>query len=83
MKQKANHAGVKPWDGNSSYSEEVGLTMCYMSSVCEQNGWIVDSGATSHMCKDHRHFTEMHTLDKPLEIMLGMDMPWKQLAKGS
>ena len=56
MKQKANHAGVKPWDGNSSDSEEVGLTTCYMFSVCKQNGWIVDSEATSHTCNDHRLF---------------------------
>ena len=31
----------------------------------------MDSGATSHMCNNQKHFSELHPLDKPLEVMLG------------
>ena len=56
--------------------------MCYVSSVCKQNDWIVESGATSHMCNDCRLFIEMHTLDKPLEIMFGDGHALEAAGKG-
>ena len=33
--------------------------------------WIVDSGATSHVCHDRSLFTELQNLEKPLDIILG------------
>ena len=71
MKQNANHAGVQQRDENCSDSEDAVLTACHVSSVSQQNGWIVDSGATSHMCNNRKLFTKMHTLEKSLEVMLG------------
>ena len=70
-KQKENHAGVQQRYENCSDSEDAVLTACYVSSVSQQNGCIVDSGATSHMCNNRKLFTKMHTMEKSLEVMLG------------
>ena len=42
-----------------------------MPGVCQLVKWIVDSGATSHMCKDKELFTELHSLKKSTEVLLG------------
>jgi len=34
-------------------------------------GWIIDSGASSHICNNEQLFTKMETLKKPLEIVWG------------
>ena len=35
------------------------------------NQWIVDSGATSHMCNDESIFTNLHALSPPMYVTLG------------
>ena len=40
-------------------------------SVRMTSSWIIDSGASSHMCNDEQLFTKMETLKKPLEIVVG------------
>ena len=70
-KQKANRASEKYKDGSSSESEGVGLVAYHILSVGQQDGWIVDSGATSHMCNDQKLFSELHPIEKPLEVLLG------------
>ena len=35
------------------------------------DSWIVDSGATCHMCNDRSLFIELRKLDNPLEVTLG------------
>ena len=40
-------------------------------SVRITSSWIIDSGASSHMCNDEQLLTKMETLKKPLEIVLG------------
>ena len=44
-----------------------------MSASCNSpmNDWIVDSGATCHMCNDDKLFVELRSLKKPLEVTLG------------
>ena len=41
------------------------------SSTGNLNDWIVDSGATCHMCNDDKLFVELRSLEQPLEVMLG------------
>ena len=36
-----------------------------------RNGWIVDSGATSHMCNDRNMFTELDQLGPSEKVTLG------------
>ena len=33
--------------------------------------WIVDSGATCHMCHDKKLYSEFQVLEKPTEVTLG------------
>ena len=54
-------------------SESVGLVARHAlsASTGRHDSWIVDSGATCHMCNDTKLFVELHNLDKPLEVTLG------------
>ena len=71
---KANKSTTKRQDSNSSDSESAGLVVSHAlsaSSSSEHNTWIVDSGATCHMCHDRELFTELSHLKDPLEVVLG------------
>ena len=69
-KHRANKAEVKQRD---SRSESVGLMTKHAlsASVNPPDSWVIDSGATCHMCNDDMLFTEMRYLKQPQEIMLG------------
>lgn len=41
------------------------------SSSNRMKDWIVDSGATCHMCNDDKRFVELRSLKQPLEVTLG------------
>ena len=49
----------------------VGLVPYHILLVGQQDWWIVDLGASSRMCNDHKPFSELHPLENPLEVMLG------------
>ena len=71
---KANKSSTKKQDCTGSDSESAGLVVSHalsVSSSCERNTWIVDSGATCHMCHDRKLFTALHHLKDPLEVVLG------------
>jgi hypothetical protein len=37
----------------------------------DTDSWIIDSGATCHICNDKTSFIELHTLKKPQDVTLG------------
>jgi hypothetical protein len=37
----------------------------------ERKNWIVDSGATSHMCNNDQQFTELKKIEEPIKIKVG------------
>ena len=49
----------------------------------EKSSWIVDSGATSHMCHDIVEFINMKKLDKAEDITLGDGHSVKALGIGT
>ena len=58
----------------SSGSESSGLIVSHalsVSSSSDQCAWIVDSGATCHMCRDSKSFTTLHQLEDPIDVVLG------------
>ena len=73
VKHQANAAGTRQGDSSSSDSESVGLVARHAlsASTGRHDSWIVDSGATCHMCNDRRLFVELRNLEKPLEVTLG------------
>ena len=73
-KLKANRAEVRRRDSGSSDSDCTGLMVNHMMSAScssRMNDWIVDSGATCHMCNDDKLFVELRSLKQPLEVTLG------------
>ena len=57
-------------------SDEVGLVFQHVLSADVANKqadteWIIDSGATCHVCHDRSLFTELQNLKQPLDIILG------------
>ena len=73
-KLKVNKAEVRRRDSSSSDGDCVGLMVNHLflgNSPGPLNDWIVDSGATCHMCCDDKLFDELHRLKQPLEVTLG------------
>ena len=61
-------------DSSSSESESVGLVVHHAlsaSSSNQLNSWIVDSGATCHMCNNKMLFSKLYGLKQSLEVTLG------------
>ncbi|KAJ8030725.1 hypothetical protein HOLleu_27212 [Holothuria leucospilota] len=73
VRHKANNVKTKRRD-SSSDNESVGLVVRHALSANAGgplNSWIVDSGATCHMCNDDKLFVELDSLTKSIEITLG------------
>jgi len=47
------------------------------------NNWIVDSGATCHMCNDSKQFVELRNLEQPEEVILGDGHAVKTTSRGT
>ena len=56
--------------------------MSHALSVSATSNWIVDSGATCHMCNDKKLFINLEGLDKPQEVSLGDGHVSKAIAQG-
>ena len=72
--QKVNSATAKNRSDSASDSDEAGLVVKHALSALgttHESQWIIDSGATSHMCTDRRMFTQLQPLSKSLEVKLG------------
>ena len=71
---RVNKAEVRRRDRSSSDGDCVGLMVNHVlsaNSTGPLNEWIVDSGATCHMCCDDKLFAELQRLKQPLEVTLG------------
>ena len=76
-KHKVNSVNTRSQSDDTD-SDEVGLVVrdqhVLSADVTNKQAeieWIVDSGATSHVCHDRSLFTELQNLEKPLDIILG------------
>ena len=69
-KQKANAAGVKDTECSLD-SESIDLVVQHaMPSLSGKAAWIIDCGATSHMCNDQSLFLEYESLKILLKVTL-------------
>ena len=69
-------------------SDEVGLVVQHVLSTDVVNqqvdtDWIVDSGATCHVCHDRSLFTDLENLKQPLDIVLGDGRSLNATASGT
>ena len=74
-KHKVNSVNTRGQSDDTD-SDEVGLVFQHVLSADVANKqadteWIIDSGATCHVCHDRSLFTELQNLKKPLDIILG------------
>ena len=75
-KQRANNVEVR--EQESSSDEEVGLVHQHVFAARGVNEpshtgtqWLIDSGATSHICNDRSLFTDLKKLNQPLDVVIG------------
>ena len=82
-KAQANKATAqKPEDDSSSSSDCNALVVSHALSASATSNWIIDSGATCHMCNDKMLFSNLESLDKPQEVSLGDGHVSKATAQG-
>ena len=84
-KHKAHKAQVKERDPSSSDSEATGLVASHALTAGSMKGeavWIVDSGATCHMCNDRKLFVNFNSLAEPRYITLGDGHTVKAVGRG-
>ena len=70
---RANTASEKPKDGCGLDSESDALMVSHAFKVssCTMGNWIIDSGATCHMCGSKESFVELSDLTQQMEVTLG------------
>ena len=67
--------------GGSGTDDEV-LVVGHALSTGPSGSWIIDSGATSHMCTTRRWFRDYDTLQKPGEVYVGDGRVLKVVGRG-
>ena len=76
------HRGSKSGKNQASIgqhsSESDVLVMEQVVQAGAAENWIVDSGATSHMCHNKKLFSEFQLLKKPTELTLGDEHTMKE-----
>jgi hypothetical protein len=68
---KANTAKSKGNHGSDSECDALMVSHAFKVSNCSMGSWIIDSGATSHMCGSKTPFVELRDLKQPMEVTLG------------
>ena len=67
--QKANGAALR--DSSVSDDDEDALVVSHALAANATNHWIVDSGATCHMCNNEQQFSDFQRFDMPQQVVLG------------
>ena len=57
--------------GKHESSGEEAVIVTHALSATSKGNWIIDSGATCHMCSDKKLFRELNDLERPQEVTLG------------
>ena len=79
QKKQASVAKKKEIPGSDG---DVFVTIHALAAI-SSGTWIVDSGATCHMCNDKNLFTDMRDLDTPQQVTLGDGSPLEGPAEGT
>ena len=57
---------------SDSEQNVIGLVTCHvLSAVDKADSWIIDSGATCHICNNRQSFLEFYSLERPQHVTLG------------
>ena len=72
MSGKQKHKVYSAETRSKHAQDEVGLVMyAFSAELSCRSSWIIDSGATTHVCNNCNQFIEMKQMESPLEIILG------------
>ena len=72
-----------PTQSASSSDAEHGFVACHVLSTTPKGAWIVDSGATCHMCNDQTLFKNLTSLKQPQEVTLGNGYVLEAIGQGT
>ena len=85
VKHKANNIQTRCTD-SSSDNDDIGLVVNHVLSADvmpkSTEKWIVDSGATCHICNNRSLFVELYPVKTPIDITLGDGRALKAAARG-
>ena len=70
------------WEGQHFKSECDTLVVEHVLQAGVMRNWIVDSGATCHMCYDEVLFSEVQLLEKETDLTLGNGHTLRAKGKG-
>ena len=76
---KANKAAV---EDQSLDNDSDALVVSHALQTGSTGNWIVDSGATCHMCSNKKLFVDLHPLTKPMEVTLGDGHTLEAIGRG-
>ena len=82
LKLSARNATEKEQKSSSTSDDEAMVVNHTLVATHSSENWIVDSGATCHMCNDKKLFRELRNLNEPQEISLGDGHVLEAAAKG-
>ena len=86
MKHKVNQVNARSRSESNSDSSFVGLVtrLVLSASTSHQSTdtWIVDSGATCHICNNKQSFIQYQTLKKPQEVSVGDGYTLEAIGRG-
>ena len=68
---KTKHVASNAATKESSSSDDEVMLVSHAFSAMSRGKWIVDSGATCHMCNDKEQFGKLNRLRRPQEVSLG------------
>ena len=71
-KRSSQKAHTAQGNGINSSDSDCGLTVQHgLTAACVRDDWIIDSGATSHMCNNREKFTDFVQLKRSQDVTLG------------
>ena len=78
--QKANRADTG--DQRKDDKGDDAIVVCHALQAGPTGNWIVDSGATCHMCSNKKLFVEFQSLEIPMKISLGDGHTLEAIGRG-
>lgn len=81
-KPRGAYRAAADWSEDEEEDGGTGLLTTQPTGKSDHDLWIMDSGASSHMCKNVHQFRKLNTLKRPLKVTLGDGHPLKATGRG-
>ena len=81
-KERANKATTSDVYSLDDDTDSDALVVCHALAASDTNNWIVNSGATCHMCSDSKLFETLQNFKQPIEVSIGDGCTLQATGKG-